>query len=108
MCLYYFYAELKQVTTDLIYTTKNFWIIIAFLIFLSGTFFLYIYTENMVQDDSFKKQYSIINSSFLVLKNILFSIAMIIKPGKTAQTDLPNEELLSSDFNSIQPFKNLN
>ncbi len=108
MCLYYFYDELKQVTTDLIYTTKNFWIIIAFLIFLSGTFFLYIYTENMVQDDSFKRQYSIINSSFLVLKNILFSIAMILKPKITAKKNLPIEEHFSSDFNSIQSFKNLN
>ena len=109
MCLYYFYAELKQVTSALIYTTKNFWVIIAFLIFLSGTFFLYIYTENMVQDNNFKTQYSIINSSFLVLKNILFSIAMIIKPTMPpAQIDLPNEKHFSSDFNSIQPFKNLN
>jgi len=110
MCLYYFYDELKQATTDLIYTTKNFWIIIAFLIFSSGTFFLYIYAENMVlHDNSFRMQYVIINSSFIILKNILFSIAMIIKPKETLmQTNFPDEKSLSSDFNGIQPFKNLN
>ena len=108
MCLYYFYDELKQVTTDLIYTTKNFWIIIAFLFFLSGTFFLYIYAENMRKDVNFKTQYRLINSSFLVLKNILFSIAMIIKPRTQEKKNLPIEEHFSSDFNAVQPFKNLN
>lgn len=39
MCIYYFYYQLKQPNTFLIYTTQNFWIIIAFLIYVSGTFF---------------------------------------------------------------------
>ena len=64
MCIYYFYDQLKETNTLLIYTTQNFWIIIAFLIYLSGTFFLYIYAENMIERQSLSK--SIYNYKFII------------------------------------------
>lgn len=36
-------------------------------------------TETMLNNDSFQKQYIYINSSFNILKNILLSIAMVMK-----------------------------
>jgi hypothetical protein len=102
-CLYYFYEQLKETSTLLIYETHNFWIIIAFLIFFSGTFFLYIYTENTIKDKTFLNQYAIINSGFYLLKNILFSVAMLMKPKKKPQFDFPIEGNIA-DWNSIRSF----
>lgn len=79
LCIYYLFMQIKGSNSLLIYSTTNFWIIITFLIYVSGTFFLYIMTEMMVNNFSFKVQYIYINSSFNILKNVLLSIAMLMK-----------------------------
>jgi len=109
MCIYYFFDQLKQTNTLLIYSSINFWIIIAFLIYLSGTFFLYIYAESMINNISFKRQYIIINSSFVLLKNILFSVAILMKPDKNNnQPKFPEDNTLNADWNSNRSLHNLN
>ncbi len=107
MCIYYFYYQLKQPDTYLIYNTQNFWIIIAFLIYVSGTFFLYLLAENMIGEKTFAKQYRMINSSFIILKNFFLFIAMLIKPQKPSTSDF-SDEILSSDWENIQNRKNVN
>lgn len=79
MCIYYLFLQIKGSTNLYIYSTSNFWIIITFLIALSGTFFLYILTETMIHNQVFINQYIIINSIFNLLKNIMLSIAMLMK-----------------------------
>jgi hypothetical protein len=107
MCIYYFFDQLKQTNSLMIYSTINFWIIISFLVYLSGTFFLYIYADSMIKNPSFKKQYFLINSSFYILKNILLSIAMLMKADDNPQITLP-EDRLSADWNSNRSLHNLN
>jgi hypothetical protein len=108
LCLYYFYEQLRDVNTLLIYSTHEFWIIIGFLIYLSGNFFLYIYAENTLQNKGFQTQYAIINSAFNLLRNILFSVAMFMKPRPPKfEADFPNEGLIS-DWTNIRSFKNVN
>ncbi len=107
MCIYYFYHQLKQPDTFIIYNTQNFWIIIAFLIYVSGTFFLYLMAENMLEEKTFLKQYRMINSSFIILKNIFLFIAMLMKPEKRSTPGFPDESF-SSDWNNIQSLKNVN
>jgi hypothetical protein len=107
-CLYYFYEQLKEASTLLIYETHNFWIIIAFLIFFSGTFFLYIYVENTIKDRAFFIQYAIINSGFYLLKSILFSVAMLMKPQSEIQVNFPDDDSPTSDWNHTRSFKNVN
>jgi hypothetical protein len=80
MCIYYLIVQIKGANNLFVYSTSNFWIVITFLIYLSGTFFLYIMAENMINDRAFQSQYDIINSAFNVLKNVLLSIAMLMKP----------------------------
>lgn len=79
MCIYYLIIQIKGTNNLFVYSTANFWVIITFLIYLSGLFFLYIMAENMIQDKAFRIQYIIINSAFNILKNILLSIAMLMK-----------------------------
>lgn len=82
MCVYYLFLQIRGRTDLYIYSTSNFWIIITFLIYLSGTFFLYIMAETMVADKVFRIQYVLINSIFNILKNVLLSIAMMMKSGE--------------------------
>lgn len=79
-CIYYLVVQLKGTNNLFVYSTTNFWIIITFLIYLSGTFFLYLMAESMIQDKSFLIQYAVINSAFNIIKNILLSVAMLMKP----------------------------
>jgi len=109
MCIYYFFDQLKDPNTLMIYSSVNFWIVIAFLIYLSGTFFLYIYADSMMNDPSFIKQYIIINSSFNILKSILLGVAMLMKPNQTPnQTLFPEDNALNADWNTNRSLHNLN
>jgi hypothetical protein len=82
-CIIYLYLQIKNANDLLIYSTFNFWVIISFLIYFAGTFFLYIMTENMIANVAFQKLYFIINISFNILKNLLLSVAMTMKINKT-------------------------
>lgn len=108
MCIYYFLDQLKQPNTLMIYSSINFWIIISFLIYLAGTFFLNIYADSMINDHAFIKQYILINSSFNILKNILLSVAMLMKPDKKINQTIFPEDRLKADWNSNQSLQNLN
>lgn len=83
LCIYYLYKQLKGVNDLRIYSTFNFWIVITFLIYFCGTFFLYLMTSSMKANVSFQKQYFIINISFNILKNILLCVAMTMKLNDT-------------------------
>ncbi len=92
LCIYYLFSQIKESNNLMIYSTFNFWVIISFLLYFSGTFFLYIMTENMVYNVTFQKLYLIINMSFNILKNILLSTAMCMKINDTnkLKPSLPN------------------
>jgi hypothetical protein len=54
--------------------------------------------ENMIHDHAFQKQYSVINSIFNIVKNILLSLAMLMKPTLTniqSQKNKDYDDLLS-------------
>ena len=84
-CIYYLFIQIKGSNSLLIYSTFNFWIIIAFLIYSSGTFLLYLLTNSLKEDIYFQKLYFIINISFNILKNILLSIAIAMKTTNSKQ-----------------------
>ncbi len=99
MCIYYLFMQIKGVNDLFVYSTSNFWIIITFLIYISGTFFIYIMAEKYWDIKAFQFQYFIINSIFNIVKNILFSIAMFMKPSNTnikQQTDKNWDKFLSA------------
>ena len=108
MCIYYFFDQLKESNTLLIYASINFWVIISFLIYLSGTFFLYIYSESKMGDPTFQKEYIIINSSFIILKGILLGVAMLMKPTNNNNQNILPEDRLNADWNANQSLQNLN
>ena len=98
LCIYYLYLQIKGSNNLKIYSTFNFWIIITFLIYFSGTFFLYIMTENMTHNISFQIQYLVINSCFSILKNILLSVAMFMKINNVNSNNLTSSPDLDEDI----------
>jgi len=93
MCIYYLIVQIKGSSNLFVYSTSNFWIVITFLIFFSGTFFLYIMLESQFEDKSYRTLYTFINSIFYILRNILFSVAMVMKSSQPAK-----KKVLSSNF----------
>jgi len=92
MCIYYLVVQIKGINNLSVYSTSNFWIIITFLIYTSGTFFLYIMAEKMLENKVFQVQYIIINSSFNILKNVLLSVAMLMKSSPEANLKQKNKD----------------
>lgn len=81
--IFYLYQQVNDPSIFLIYNTKKFWIILAFLIYFSSTLFLFIYATTMTHQEH--KNYWNINNFFDVLKNVLFSVGFIMKNDKKNQ-----------------------
>ncbi len=77
--LYFFYEKIQITTTIPIYQTRIFWIILAFTFYSSGNFFLFLYANNTVKNQEFVFQYTMIYSTFTILKNVFLCIALVTK-----------------------------
>ncbi len=97
LCMAYHFSQVRGNNNLLIYSTFNFWAVIAFFIYFSGTFFLYLMTDKMRVSVSFQKMYFVINISFNILKNLLLCVAMtmisngIVKEQKKLIPDLGDD-----------------
>jgi hypothetical protein len=78
--IFYLYEQVNDPSVLLVYNTKKFWIVLAFLIYFSSTLFLFIYASAMTNQEH--KSYWNINNFFDELKNVLFSIGFVMRPDK--------------------------
>jgi hypothetical protein len=85
-CILLLYEEIRDSDITVAYNNKKFWIIIAFFLNFSGTLFLYLYFKQLTVEQ--KLTYWQINNFFEILKNILFCISFIMKPGPKKQYTL--------------------
>jgi hypothetical protein len=76
-CILFLYEKIRDPKVIFVYYTKQFWIIVAFFIYFSSTLFLFLYAGSFTVQQH--KNYWVINNFFEILKNILFSIAFIMK-----------------------------
>jgi hypothetical protein len=90
-CIAYLYEQINKPQLTFIYASPQFWMVMAILIFLAGTFFLFVFAANLPKEEA--RQYWIINHISNILKNILFSVAIVVygKPPKTPKIQKPNE-----------------
>ena len=103
LCISYLFAQLRKSNNLLLYSTFYFWVVITFLIYFSGTFFLYILAESMRENVAFQKQYFVINISFNILKNLLLCVAMTMKLNTVKQ-----EKSLIPDLDDVLYFHKKN
>ena len=76
-CIFFLYERINDPAVTYIYYSKEFWIIIAFLLYLSSTLFLFIYAAALTKQEY--RDFWSINNIFDILKNLLFSIAFFMK-----------------------------
>lgn len=103
LIVYYFYDVMQRNATIPLYQLPGFWISVAFLIYFSGNFFLFLYSKSMMNQPGFNNQYTIIYSSITILKNILLCIGLIVNKNLAAT---PKPSIVPRDLNldSFQPF----
>jgi hypothetical protein len=77
--IFIFYEKMTHSFDIPLYQTSFFWISVAFIVYFAGNFFLFLYSKNSFNDESFKNQYTIIYTTFTILKDILLCIAATIK-----------------------------
>lgn len=103
LIIYYFYEVIQDMVTEPIYQKAIFWVSVAFIINFSGNFFLFLYSMNSYNDESFKRQYAIIYATVTVIKNLLLCISIAIK--ESSEISTPNHSF-DVDLDLPHPIKN--
>jgi hypothetical protein len=88
--MFYFYEQLKNPQSLFLYSTPNFWIVVGFIIFFAGNFFLFIYAQSNSNSKEFDDMFGVINVILAFIENILFLIAFIIarKESKSIKSNI--------------------
>lgn len=73
---YFFYEKIKNPSLSYIYSDFRFWILIGMIIYLAGSFFIYIYGEQLSKDawDKFR----ILTVILYIMRSIFFIIGLIV------------------------------
>ena len=99
--LYYLFEQINKPRVLFIYNTSMFWIILGFLVYLAGSFFIYTFADNLDKNDRVK--FWFIPFIFNTIKNIFFSIAFSLREAK----DKSSSSLSSYDNYFKTPFNPL-
>lgn len=79
--VFYLYEQvnknLNMESDRMVYNTPEFWVIIGFLIYLAGSFFIYIYANHV--PIAALKQFWFVTYIFAILKNIFIAIAFLVQ-----------------------------
>jgi hypothetical protein len=90
---YYLYERMNDTNTLFIYNTYQFWVVIGMVLYLSGSFFVYIFTNYLSIEEI--KKFWVITNIFSILKSILFTVAILIHAKPTRNTLNSDLELSS-------------
>ena len=75
-CVFYFFEQINKPQVLFIYSTYIFWAVIAILISLSCTFFLYVFAANL--SEKIKTEFWPIQWIGNIIRSLLFALAIII------------------------------
>lgn len=93
----FLYDQIKEPELTFISSSKKFWIIVAFFLYLSSTLFLFIYASKLTKHEM--SYYWKINFVFNILKNVLFSIAFLMK--NNTNNSYTNKTFLRNQYKNI-------
>jgi hypothetical protein len=80
----FFYSQIQKPDSVFVYLQPSFWGVVGFFLFFSGSFFVFLYKQSSKQDENFMNQYYYIHSIFFIIRNLLFTIAILIKPDRNS------------------------
>jgi hypothetical protein len=86
--IFYFYEQIRNPEVFYIYYLKKFWMVLAFLLYLSATLFLFIYAATFTTQEH--KNYWGINNISDIIKNIFFTISFCMKKDKPQNNPIEN------------------
>lgn len=92
--IFYFYEQLVLPQQNFIYSSFRFWIILGILIYSTGTFFFFLQSDKLTDDQW--KDWSLINYFCTILKIIFFSVAILMK--KENSDNISEENPLLDDI----------
>ncbi len=78
---YYLYEQMRDMSDLFIYSRYPFWIVLGMMLYMAGSFFIYIYASQLPAKEVAK--YWIFTNIFSIIKNLLFTIAIIVHSKKT-------------------------
>lgn len=85
---YYFYEQMNDITTTtFIYNKHSFWIIVGFILYLGGSFFIYIFANHV--ERPVLDKYWFLTYLFYILKSILFIIGIMVYVNQTKNLHPP-------------------
>gem|GEM_PF-930514 len=78
LIIYFFYEKLQYNVDAPIMHTPEFWVSVAFLLYFSGNFFLFLFSTSMLKNPEFRNQYVIIYGTVTIIKDILLTVAVVV------------------------------
>lgn len=93
---YYFYEQMQDTTNLFIYNRYPFWVVLGIILYLAGSFFIYIYSTQLTSQEELNK-YWIFTNIFSILKNIFFTIAIIVNANRSVKKTPKNYKLYPSN-----------
>lgn len=94
---FFFYDYFKNVFTEYIYNHYCFWLAIGTMIYLSGSFFLYILANHITEEQS--DSFWFFTFIAETIKNIFFAVAVIIYSKQYSRQKFSNQTIPYLDFN---------
>lgn len=76
--IYYYYEQIIKLNVNFIYTQRDFWIVTAYFLFVSGIFFLIVYIPSLGKEEA--GNYYALNYVFTIIRTIFLSIGLATKP----------------------------
>lgn len=74
-CVIFFFEEINKPLPYVMFNSPSFWIILAILIYMASTLFLFIIAGNLTEQE--KAKYWIINAISNIISNMIFAIAFM-------------------------------
>jgi hypothetical protein len=73
---YYLFEQMEPSSQTLIYQRYHFWLAAGIMIYLAGSFFIYIFANQV--DDKTLNEYWVFQNGFTIVKNLLFGISILV------------------------------
>ena len=102
-CIIYLYEQINKPQDFFVYSSPDFWIILGFLIYMSGTLLLFISSNSLALEE--RSRYWLINNICNIIKTILFSVAFLVNhySNKHCSIEKSYTDMLESPYESWKP-----
>jgi hypothetical protein len=78
----FLFEKINKPKISLLYNTQSFWITVGMIIYFSGTFFLFIFSQNIFENPEFRIMFDYLILTFSIIRNLFFAIAFLLPPEK--------------------------